>query len=240
MANIDINNLTVAYEVANSKECVLALDHINANFKHGSINVILGESGSGKTTLLNAILGNVLINGDILINGVSTKKKDITDFNVSYVSQDFALYPQYNAYDNIAFPLKMHAIPAEEIKSRVNRVASLFGISDILGRLPKAMSIGQKQRVALARAFVRRSDIYLFDEPFSNLDAVIANEIKLVLQKAIKLYNATAIFVTHNSKDAFILGDKLLILKEGKIIYDGVPENVLQETSSDIISLFRE
>ncbi|MCQ3035408.1 MAG: ABC transporter ATP-binding protein [Bacilli bacterium] len=240
MANIDINNLTVAFAVSNSKEYVIALDHISTSFKHGSINVILGGSGSGKTTLLNAILGNVLINGDILVNGVSTKKADVTDLNISYVSQDFALYPQYNAYDNIAFPLKMNAIPGDEIKSRVTRIASLFGISDILNRLPKTMSIGQKQRVALARAFIKRSDIYLFDEPFSNLDVQIANEIKEVLRKAIKLYNATAIFVSHDSKDAFILGDKLVILNEGKIIFDGNPEDALKEKDENIISLFKE
>lgn len=227
MANIKVENLTVKFQLAKNKSIITALDKFSATFENGKISVILGKSGSGKSTLLKSIIGSVLINGNIYINGVDSEKMSIQEKNMSYVSQEFGLYPQMSVYDNIAFPLTMIKAPVDEIETRVKEIAATLGIERFLSRKPKELSIGQRQKVAFARAFIKKSDIYLFDEPFSNLDKPIADELRILLKDLIKSQDATVIIVTHESTDVFRLADRAYILEEGKLIFEGTPKQII-------------
>lgn len=231
MANIRIENLKVKFQ-QKSGEIVTAINDISLTFKHGEFSVILGNSGGGKTTLLHSIIGSVLINGHIYINDLDSEHMDIAQKNISYVSQDFALYPHLNVYENIAFPLSVISIDDDEIKTRVIEISEKMGIRELLNRSPKELSIGQKQRVALARALIKRSDIYLFDEPFSNIDPKKADEIKILLKSLLKELDATAIFVTHNIEDVFLLADHIFIIEDGVLLFDGTAEELKNSDSA--------
>jgi len=230
MANIKIENLRVKFQ-QKSGEIITAIDDLSTTFKHGDFSVVLGNSGGGKTTLLHSIIGSVLINGHIYINDLDTEKLDIASRNISYVSQDFSLYPHMTVYENIAFPLSVISIDEDEIKSRVFEIAEKLGIKELVNRLPKELSIGQKQRVALARALIKRSDIYLFDEPFSNIDPKKANDIKVLLKKVLKELDATVLFVTHNVEDVFLLADTIYIIEDGKLLFKGTVDELTNNNS---------
>ncbi len=234
MASIVLEGLTVKFETKGGK-IVTALDHVDTTFPHGAFSVVLGNSGGGKTTLLRSIIGSVLINGKILINGVDNEKLSIQEKNISYVSQEFSLYPHMSVYENIAFPLSAIGAGQDEIKSRVFDMANKLGISDLLNRQPKQLSIGQKQRVALARALIKRSDIYLFDEPFSNVDKAKSDQIKPLLKKVLSEMDATVIYVTHEVEDVYLLSDRVYIIENGKLIYDGSLDK-LREDKSDVLA----
>lgn len=238
MSNINVKELTVKYELANNKSIITSLDNFSHEFKHGTITVVLGESGSGKTTLLKSIIGSILINGKILINGIDSETLSIRDKSISYVSQEFALYPSMSVFDNIAFPLSLIKASPKEIEKRVKEMASFLGIEAFLSRKPKELSIGQRQKVAFARALVKRSDIYLFDEPFSNLDKQIVEEIRPLLKNALKSMDATAILVTHESSDVFKLADEVIILEEGKLIFSGSIDDVFKSADEKVKAYF--
>lgn len=220
MANIVLDTLRIKYQDKKGN-IVTALNDVTTTFKHGEFSVILGNSGGGKTTLLKAIIGELLINGKIFINGVDSEKLNVQDKNISYVSQDFALYPHLTVYENIAFPLSVLNIKQEEIKERVFQISEELDLTSLLNRMPKELSIGQKQKVTLARALIKKSDIYLFDEPFSNIDKEAATKLKLILKKLTKENDSTVLFVSHDTSDAYLLADRIFIIEEGLLVFEG-------------------
>lgn len=239
MSNIKLENVTIKFQNKKDTAIITAVDHLSCLFSHGEVSVILGASGCGKTTILNAILGNVLINGSIYINDQDIKNMSIKEKNVSYVSQEFALYPHMTVFENIAFPLQLLKVDREEKKTRVEAVAKDLGILDLLSRLPRELSIGQRQRVALARALIKKSDIYLFDEPFSNVDKKISEEIKVLLKAFLKKNDSTAIFVSHETSDAFLLADQVFVLEDGKLLFNGTPKDILDNKNPAIEPYFK-
>ncbi|BDC17232.1 ABC transporter ATP-binding protein [Acidianus sp. HS-5] len=202
----------------------VVLDGITETIKTGEFFVILGPSGAGKSTLLKVIAGiEKPDKGKIIVDG-----KDVTNLppekrNVAMVFQNYALYPNMTVYDNIAFPLKMKGLKKDDIEKRVERVAKLLGISDILKMNVTKISGGQQQRVAVARAIVREPSFYLLDEPLSNLDARVRFVARGELKRIQKELNGTFIYVTHDQKEAMSLADRVAVLHNGKFEQVGEP-----------------
>ena len=232
MSSIELKNVTVIYE--NREEKTIALNDISVQFLDKKVNVIVGFSGSGKTTLLKVIAGTILYNGELYfdseeVSGVRTKFR-----NVSYVSQEFVLYPHLTIYDNIAFPLKILKMERNEIDKRVKEIAKELDIYHCLSRKPKHISVGQQQRVALARALVKEPNVLLMDEPLSNLDQTSRNNVKLLLKKTLDRLNVTTIYVTHDFLDAMSLADQLYVINDGKLILSGNPLDVYNSEVEEI------
>ena len=213
MARILLENVTKVFDGE-----VTAVRDFNLEVRDGEFMVIVGPSGCGKTTTLRMIAGleemtsgNVYI-GDAQVNNVSPKDRD-----VAMVFQNYALYPHMNAYQNMAFALKMRNISRTEIKKRIEEVASLLGIEHLLHRKPGALSGGQRQRVALGRAIVRRPRAFLFDEPLSNLDAALRLRTRAELKDLHHKLKTTTIYVTHDQTEAMCLGDRICVVREGEI-----------------------
>ncbi len=212
---------------------VVALKNINIEIKPSEFFVILGPSGSGKTTLLRIIAGldvptkgRVIIGDRVVVDADKGVFVEPRDRNIGMVFQNWALYPHMTAYDNIAFPLRIKKLPKEEIDRRVKEVAEALGISDLLNRKPAHMSGGQQQRVAVARALVKQPDILLLDEPFSNLDARIRVTAREFVREIQKKLGITTILVTHDQADAFAVGDRVMVLRNGVMQQLGTPDDL--------------
>ncbi len=216
MNSLVISSLVVTLGKKNNKKEVL--HSINFSLPLNNITVIMGESGSGKTTLLRAIGGLTTYSGDIILDGINLNNIRTKDRNFSYVNQNIALYPHLTLFQNIAFPLKGHFIKGEEIRRRVIDEARNLGIEDCLNMRPSQVSFGQCQKAAVAKALIKKSELYLFDEPFANVDEAsrfnILNEFKRVLKEE----GASVIYVTHSFKEAMFLGDYFLLISEGNVI----------------------
>lgn len=224
---------------------VVALKNINVEIKPGEFFVILGPSGSGKTTLLRIIAGlevptkgRVIIGDKVVVDAEKGLFVEPKDRNIGMVFQNWALYPHMTAYDNIAFPLKIKKLPQEEIDKRVKEVAEALGIADLLKRKPGHMSGGQQQRVAVARALVKQPDVLLLDEPFSNLDARIRVTAREFVKEIQKKLGITTILVTHDQADAFAVGDRVMVLRNGEMQQMGTPEELYNEPINIFIANF--
>ena len=217
MKRLVIENLYTSYKM--KKEVVMVLNGISLELGQNEIIVILGPSGCGKTTLLKNICGTLdYQSGSIVINGINADRLNPQERNLAYVSQSFFTYDYMTVYNNIALPLKAQKVPIEEIERRVNSISKKLGIDFLLSRKPKVLSGGQRQKVALARALIKNPDIYLFDEPFSNLDPLVRVELRKEIKRIKLEYNASMIFVTHDINDAIDLGDRILIMENGVFI----------------------
>ena len=217
MKRLAIENLYTSYKM--KKEVVMVLNGISLELGQNEIIVILGPSGCGKTTLLKNICGTLdYQSGSIVINGINADRLNPQERNLAYVSQSFFTYDYMTVYNNIALPLKAQKVPIEEIERRVNSISKKLGIDFLLSRKPKVLSGGQRQKVALARALIKNPDIYLFDEPFSNLDPLVRVELRKEIKRIKLEYNASMIFVTHDINDAIDLGDRILIMENGVFI----------------------
>ncbi len=236
---IEIKNLFVKYEKTYHNPEVVAISDLSLSFEKGTFNVIVGPSGSGKTTLLRAIAGIQKHQGEILVDGANFDKIDPSDRSLAYVSQNYALYPHFTIFDNIAFPLKNRGASKKEIVEIVNEVSELLDISFLLTRKPKELSGGQQQRVALARALVKRAEIYLFDEPLSNVSIEARDNERIMIKKAVQKYQSTAIYVTHNIKEATALADKIFVINEGKLGFSGTPREALASDNPVVLELFK-
>ncbi len=231
MKRLVINDLHASYR--KKKEVNEVIKGISLELNDNEIIVILGPSGCGKTTLLKAIAGVIDIDsGSIVISGLESDKISTKNRNISYVSQSFFTYDFMSVYNNIALPLKAQKIPIEEIDKRVNEVAKVLGIDYLLSRKPKILSGGQRQRVALARALVKRPDLYLFDEPFSNLDPLVRNDLREEIKRIKKEFNTAMIFVTHDVNDAVSLADRVLIMENGIFVKEETVENLKRNIKS--------
>ncbi|MBU0502037.1 MAG: sn-glycerol-3-phosphate ABC transporter ATP-binding protein UgpC [bacterium] len=197
---------------------VVAVKDINLEINDQEFMVLVGPSGCGKTTTLRMIAGLEEITsgkiyiGDRLINDVPPKDRDI-----AMVFQNYALYPHMKVYENMAFGLKLRKLPKKEIETRVNETAEILGLADLLGRYPKQLSGGQRQRVAVGRAIVRRPEVFLMDEPLSNLDAKLRVQMRAELQRLHKTLKATVIYVTHDQVEAMTLGQRVSVILKGEL-----------------------
>ena len=208
-------------------EGVVAVQEFSLDIKDKEFIVLVGPSGCGKSTTLRMVAGleeisgGELYIGDRLVNDVAPKDRDI-----AMVFQNYALYPHMTVYDNIAFALKLRHTPKDEIDRRVKEAAEILDITQYLGRKPKAMSGGQRQRVAIGRAIVREPQGLLMDEPLSNLDAKLRNQMRAEIIKLRQKINTTFIYVTQDQTEAMTLGDRIVIMKDGFIQQVGTPQEV--------------
>ena len=206
---------------------VVAVQEFNLEIKDKEFIVLVGPSGCGKSTTLRMIAGleeiseGELYIGDRLVNDVAPKDRDI-----AMVFQNYALYPHMTVYENIAFALKLRHTPKDEIDRTVKEAAEILDITQYLGRKPKALSGGQRQRVAIGRAIVRDPQVMLMDEPLSNLDAKLRNQMRAEIIKLRQKINTTFIYVTHDQTEAMTLGDRIVIMKDGFIQQIGTPQEV--------------
>ncbi len=190
-----------------------------------SIVVIMGSSGAGKSTLLRAILGLMPYEGKILLDGVDLALVPTKERNFSYVNQEIGLYPHLTVFQNIAFPLKGSFASGEEIRRRVEEAAKRLDIEDCLSRRPKDISLGQCQRAAIAKALLKRSELYLLDEPFASLDEPRRYKIATDVKRVLRSEGASTIYVTHSLREAYLLGDYFLLLQDGRVAFEGGMES---------------
>ncbi len=213
MASVILENVSKVYD-----NKVTAIKNANLKINDTEFVVLVGPSGCGKSTLLRMIAGleditsGKIYIGDRVVNDVSPK-----DRNIAMVFQNYALYPHMTVYENMAFGLKLRKFPKEEIEKRVHNAAELLGIKAFLNRKPKALSGGQRQRVAVGRAIVRQPQVFLFDEPLSNLDAKLRVQMRIEINKLHKRLRTTMIYVTHDQVEAMTMGDRIVVLKDGII-----------------------
>jgi multiple sugar transport system ATP-binding protein len=201
-----------------------AVKDVNLEIRDKEFLVLVGPSGCGKTTTLRMVAGlESISSGQVLIDDVVVNDLPPMDRDIAMVFQNYALYPHMSVYDNMAFGLKMRKVNRAEINKRVQEAADILGIQDYLGRKPRQLSGGQRQRVALGRAIVRHPQVFLFDEPLSNLDAKLRVQMRVELKKLHNRLSTTAIYVTHDQVEAMTLGDRVVVMKGGLIQQVGEP-----------------
>jgi len=219
MAQVTIRQLNKVYEGA-----VHAVKDVNLEIPDREFVVLVGPSGCGKTTTLRMVAGlESITSGDILIGDTVVNDLAPMDRDIAMVFQNYALYPHKSVYDNMAFGLKMRKFDKAEIEKRVQHAADILGIQPLLGRRPRQLSGGQRQRVALGRAIVRNPQVFLFDEPLSNLDAKLRVHMRVELRKLHERLGTTAIYVTHDQVEAMTLGDRVVVMKDGLVQQVGDP-----------------
>src|ERR1700681_4705234 len=218
MARVLIRNLNKMYDE------VHAVKDVNLEIRDKEFVVLVGPSGCGKTTTLRMVAGlESITSGRILIDDTVINELPPMDRDIAMVFQNYALYPHMSVYDNMAFGLKMRKFEKPEIAKRVNEAAEILGMQDYLKRKPRQLSGGQRQRVALGRAIVRQPQVFLFDEPLSNLDAKLRVQMRVELKKLHNRLNTTAVYVTHDQVEAMTLGDRVVVMKDGWVQQVGEP-----------------
>ncbi len=233
MAEVGIEN------VAKRFGPVHALADIDLTIHDNEFVVLVGPSGSGKSTLLRIIAGlerqtegDVMIDG-ALMNGVAPKNRD-----VAMVFQSHALYPHMNVYDNLAFNQRIRGVPRQDVDAKVREVAERLEITELLKRRPRQMSGGQRQRVAIGRALVRDPQIFLFDEPLSNLDAELRVRLRTVIKRLHQEMQRTSIYVTHDQVEAMTLADRVVVLRAGRIEQVGAPDQLYEKPANMFVAGF--
>ena len=206
---------------------VVAVQQFNIDIKDKEFIVLVGPSGCGKSTTLRMIAGlEEITEGELYIDGELMNAVEPKDRDIAMVFQSYALYPHMSVYDNMAYSLKIKRVPKDEIDKKVREAAEILGITDYLQRKPKALSGGQRQRVAIGRAIVRNPKVLLMDEPLSNLDAKLRNQMRAELLKLQSRIQTTIIYVTHDQVEAMTLGDRIVVMKDGYIQQIGTPQEV--------------
>lgn len=209
------------------------------DIKKGEFVVLVGPSGCGKSTLLRMIAGlEEITSGELRMEDRILNFIDPQERNLSMVFQNYALYPHMNVYKNMAFGAKMHKLPKDEIDRRVKEVAEILGISHLLKNYPRALSGGQKQRVAIGSVMVLQPNMYLMDEPLSNLDAKLRNQMRIEIAKIHQRLKKTFIYVTHDQVEAMTLGTKIVVMKKGEIQQVGSPEEIYNQPKNQFVAGF--
>src|SRR5690606_14162597 len=209
MAEVVLNIVRIIYDPAVHKD---SLRNINLAIKEGEFIVFVGPSGCGKSTLLRMIAGQEdITSGELTIGGRYMNDVPPVERNVGMVFQSYALYPHMNIYENMAFGLKLKKMDKENIHKRVMRAAEILGLEPLLDRKPKALSGGQRQRVAIGRSIVQQPQVFLFDEPLSNLDAALRVKMRIEIAKLHKELNSTIIYVTHDQVEAMTLANRIVV-----------------------------
>ena len=231
--SILIENLSKSY---NDK---LILDHINVEIQTGSLVALIGPSGSGKSTLLRTIAGfEIPDSGKIWLAGKNTTDCSIQKRQIGFVFQDYALFPHFTVYENIAFGMRIRHIPEEILLARIYEVLQLVQLDKIQNYYPSQLSGGQKQRVAFARALITEPKVLLLDEPFGALDEKVRKELRLWLYKFHKEIPVTTIFVTHDQQEALEIANEVIIFHNGKVEQIGLPYEVLEHPATNFVKKF--
>ena len=226
-------------DVKKSFEGVEALRGVSAEVLDGRFVVLLGPSGCGKSTLLRLVAGlEELTSGDIAIDGQSVAEVAPRDRDVAMVFQNYALYPHRTVRQNLAFALKLRKSPKDEIAVRVNEVAIVLGLENLLERYPRQLSGGQRQRVAMGRAMVRQPRAFLFDEPLSNLDAKLRVQMRSEIKELHQRVRTTFVYVTHDQVEAMTLADEIIVLNEGRIEQIGGPLELYDRPANRFVAGF--
>jgi len=207
-----------------------AVDDVNLEIDDGEFVILVGPSGSGKSTVLRMIVGlEDITSGDVFIADKRVNDKAPRDRNLAMVFQNYALYPHLTVYENIAFPLRLHKLPDDEVRERVGRAADLLELGEFLDRKPAQLSGGQRQRVAMGRAIVREADAFLFDEPLSNLDAKLRGQVRTEISRLQNRLGITTVYVTHDQIEAMTLGDRVAVLRRGVLQQVDVPRELYEQ-----------
>ncbi len=212
---------------------------IDLDIKSGEFVVFVGPSGCGKSTLLRMIAGlETTTSGDIVIGETSVKDLPPRSRDIAMVFQDYALYPHKSVFENMAFGLRLRKTPEDEIKKRVGDAAAILQIEHLLERKPRQLSGGQRQRVAMGRAIVRDPKAFLFDEPLSNLDAQLRNEMRTEIKKLHARLGKTIIYVTHDQVEAMTLADRIAVLSAGRVVQYASPDEIYNRPAAKFVAGF--
>jgi len=231
--SVEIKNLDLSFGA------VSVLKNLNLDIAEGEFLVLLGSSGCGKSTLLNCIAGLLDVSdGQIFIKGKNVTWAEPSERGIGMVFQSYALYPQMTVRGNLSFGLKNAKVPKAEINKRVERAAAILQIEPLLDRKPGALSGGQRQRVAIGRALVRDVDVFLFDEPLSNLDAKLRTDLRVELKRLHQQLKNTMIYVTHDQVEAMTLADRISIMKNGMIEQLDTPEVIYAKPCNKYVADF--
>ena len=234
MATVTLKNIKKVYD-----NKVTAVHDSNLEIADKEFIVLVGPSGCGKSTTLRMIAGlEDISGGDLIIGEKRMNDVEPKDRDIAMVFQSYALYPHMTVYENMAFSLKLRKLPKEEIDKRVKEAAEILDITQYLQRKPKALSGGQRQRVAIGRAIVREPQVFLMDEPLSNLDAKLRNQMRAEIIKLRQRINTTFIYVTHDQTEAMTLGDRIVIMKDGYIQQIGTPQEVFDHPANIFVAGF--
>ena len=237
MASIQLKNIVKRYGKGPSANQVI--HGVNADIKDGEFVVIVGPSGCGKSTLLRMVAGlEEISEGDISIGSRVVNKLEPSERDIAMVFQNYALYPHMSVFDNMAYGLKIAKVPVDEIKTRVDKAAKILELGTLLTRRPRELSGGQRQRVAMGRAIVRQPQVFLFDEPLSNLDAKLRAQTRLEIQKLHRELGITSLFVTHDQVEAMTLAQRMIVMNAGRMEQFGTPEEVYQRPASTFVASF--
>ena len=222
-----------------TEEGVVAVQEFNLDIADKEFIVLVGPSGCGKSTTLRMVAGlEEITAGELYIDGKLVNDVAPKDRDISMVFQNYALYPHMTVYENMAFSLKLRHTPKDEIDRKVREAAEILGITEYLRRKPKALSGGQRQRVAIGRSIVRAPKVMLMDEPLSNLDAKLRNEMRAEIIKLRQRIDSTFIYVTHDQTEAMTLGDRIVIMKDGYIQQIGTPQEVFNHPANLFVAGF--
>ena len=228
-----------SYKLKVTDEGVVAVDDFNLEIADKEFIVLVGPSGCGKSTTLRMVAGlEEITRGDLYIDDKRVNDVAPKDRDIAMVFQNYALYPHMTVRANLEFPLKLRKVPQAEIDERVNEAAEILGIVQYLDRKPKALSGGQRQRVAIGRAIVREPKVLLMDEPLSNLDAKLRNQMRAEIIKLRKRINTTFVYVTHDQTEAMTLGDRIVIMKDGEVQQIGTPQEVFNNPVNTFVAGF--
>ena len=234
MAGLSLRNIKKVYD-----NKVTAVHDFNMEIADKEFIVFVGPSGCGKSTTLRMVAGlEEISGGELYIDGRLVNDVAPKDRDIAMVFQNYALYPHMTVYENMAFALKLRKTPKHEIDKKVREAAEILGITEYLNRKPKALSGGQRQRVAIGRAIVREPKVFLMDEPLSNLDAKLRNQMRAEIIKLRQRINTTFIYVTHDQTEAMTLGDRIVIMKDGLIQQIGTPQEVFNHPANLFVAGF--
>ncbi|HSH89565.1 MAG TPA: sn-glycerol-3-phosphate import ATP-binding protein UgpC [Ramlibacter sp.] len=237
MASIQLKNVVKHY--GTGKSAVKVIHGVNADIADREFIVIVGPSGCGKSTLLRMVAGlEEITDGEISIGERVVNKLEPAERDIAMVFQNYALYPHMSVFDNMAYGLKIKKMPIEEIKARVDKAAGILELGHLLDRKPRQLSGGQRQRVAMGRAIVRQPQVFLFDEPLSNLDAKLRAQTRLEIQKLHRELGITSLFVTHDQVEAMTLAQRMIVMNAGVMEQFGTPEEVYHRPASTFVASF--
>jgi sn-glycerol 3-phosphate transport system ATP-binding protein len=237
MAAISLRNVVKRY--GTGKQAVEVIHGINAEISDREFIVIVGPSGCGKSTLLRMVAGlEEISGGEIAIGDRVVNELEPAERDIAMVFQNYALYPHMSVFDNMAYGLKIRKLPVAEIKARVDKAAGILELGHLLERKPRQLSGGQRQRVAMGRAIVRQPQVFLFDEPLSNLDAKLRAQTRLEIQKLHRELGITSLFVTHDQVEAMTLAERMIVMNAGNMEQFGTPEEVYHRPASTFVASF--
>ena len=234
MAAVELQRVVKSYDAKTT-----VVHGVDLSISHGEFVVFVGPSGCGKSTLLRMVAGlEPITGGSISIDGRIVNDLPPRHRDIAMVFQDYALYPHKTLYDNMAFGLRLRKTPEDEIKRRVMDAAKLLHIDHMLERRPAALSGGQRQRVAIGRAIVRQPKVFLFDEPLSNLDAQLRQEMRTEIKKLHQRLGATIIYVTHDQVEAMTLADRIAVLSAGRLMQYDTPDAIYNRPAALFVAGF--